>query len=194
MKTLAVAVASLFTAIGPAAHAAYDRYGNWYDPRPAAIETARVLEARPAYAAANTYQECWNPRAGHYEELRGTRHANRVAGTAAGAVVGGVIGNQFDHGGGTAAGAIIGGLIGNQIAREREDDQPDLDRARCRVASEGPSELAGYDVRYRYNGQEYTTRLDHDPGARLVLGRDVRDDGVPFDTSAAYSYADPYRR
>ena len=180
MRIIAVAVASLFSAIAPATYAAYDRYGNWYDPRTPPIETARVLDSRPVYEAADVHTECWNARAGHFEELRGSRHSNRVAGTAAGAVVGGVIGNQFDHGGGTAAGAIIGGLIGNQIARERDDTQSDLDRSRCRTVAEGPRELMGYDVRYRYNGYEYTTRLSHDPGSRLVLGEDIRYDGLPF--------------
>ena len=30
-KKLAIAMASFFTLIAPVAHAAYDRYGNWYD-------------------------------------------------------------------------------------------------------------------------------------------------------------------
>jgi uncharacterized protein YcfJ len=179
MRIIAVAVASVATLSGPAVLGAYDRYGNWYDPRNPPIETARVVETHPVYEAATAYTECWNTHGGHYEELKGTRHANAVAGTAAGAVVGGVIGHQFNRGAGTAAGAILGGIIGNQIARERVDTQPDLDRSRCRTAYEG-RELVGYDVHYRYDGIEYVARLSHDPGDRVVLGEDVRYDGRPF--------------
>ena len=38
----------------------------------------------------------------------------------------------------------------------------------------------GYEVRYMYDGREYVTVLDHDPGARLRLGEDVRPDGTPY--------------
>ena len=60
--------------------------------------------------------------------------------------------------------------------------------SRCRVAGGGPD---GYEVAYEYGGREYVTRLDHDPGPTLRLGRDVREDGRPFDNVA---YNEPYRR
>ena len=62
MRKVAIAVASLFTALAPAAFAQtyYARAGD----------TARVIESRPVYEAANSREECWNPRAGHFERLR----------------------------------------------------------------------------------------------------------------------------
>src|SRR5436190_5973234 len=114
MKTLAIAVASLFTAIGPAAHAAYDRYGNYYDPNDYR-DTARVIDSQPVYVAAGG-EECWNSREGRYEPRPDT--GNRVgAGAAIGAIAGGVLGHQVGGGRGndaaTVGGAILGGLLGN---------------------------------------------------------------------------------
>lgn len=196
MKKIAIALASIFTVAAPFAHAAYDRDGNYYEPyQPGVYEGrpmsraerqdfARVIDSRPVYEASSRKEECWNPRAGHYEERRGDTHHNNVnGGTVAGAVVGGVVGHQFDNGsaGATVGGALLGGLIGNQVNKEHGDDrQDDLDYSRCRVVAEGGRNLQGYDVRYVYQGREYTARMDHQPPRRLVVGRDIRDDGQPF--------------
>jgi uncharacterized protein YcfJ len=196
MKKLAIAVASVFTVIAPLAHAAYDRNGNYYEPRAysprESQEFARVIDSRPVYESANTREECWNPRAGHFEERRTTRDSN-VNGTVAGAVLGGVLGHQVDSGaGGTIGGALLGGLIGNQVDKSHNSNpQDDLDYSRCRVVSEGGRNLQGYDVRYRYRGQEYTTRMAQAPGNRLRVGEDIRDDGLPLDGN--YSNASGWR-
>ena len=196
-KKLAIAMASVFTLIAPVAHGAYDRYGNWYDDSrqeytpspfyapstPVREEFARVLETRPVYDVANRREECWNPRAGHYEERREQREANVNKGAVAGALLGGVLGHQVDSGaGGTLGGALIGGLIGNQVEKGRDSDrQDDLDYSRCRVVAEGGRNLQGYDVRYVYRGQEYTTRMAQAPGRRLLVGEDIREDGTPIE-------------
>jgi uncharacterized protein YcfJ len=189
MKTVAIAVASLFTALAPGAFA-QNYYGNNYRDNyryDRSRDAARVIESRPVYDAANSKEECWNPRAGHFEERRATRDSN-VNGTVVGALAGGVIGHQIDQGGGTVAGAILGGILGNQIDRQHNSNpQDDLDLSRCRVISSGSGDLQGYDVRYEYGGREYTTRMSRDPGRRLVLGDDVRSDGTPYDSVASYS-------
>lgn len=201
MKKIAL-VASLAAALAAPAYAQVDRP---YDPnyrqeardpyrdgryRP---DTARVIESRPLYAAGEARQECWNPRAGHYEEVRDTDHGNDGVlnkGTALGALVGGVLGHQVNSGTGTAAGAVLGGIAGNYVNRRNNsnDVQDDLDRTRCRVVAANDVPVRGYEVRYEYRGQEHLTRLDHDPGRRLRLGRDVRDDGTPFDSQERYSW------
>ncbi len=192
MKKLAIAMASVFTVIAPVAHAAYDRYGNWHDEGrtysqpvytpPPREEFARVIDSRPVYEAANRRQECWNPRAGHYEERRDRHDSSVNKGAVAGAVLGGVLGHQVDSGaGGTLGGALIGGLIGNQVEKNRESDpKNDLDYSRCRVIAEGGRTLQGYDVRYVYDGHEYRTRMAQAPGHRLRLGEDIREDGRPI--------------
>lgn len=122
------------------------------------------------------------------------------AGTVLGAIIGGVVGHQFGNssGGrdrGTAAGAIVGGLIGNSIendsARSDSNDSgyrrassrsyAEVERIpvtrdvqRCNVVPESREEIRGYDVRYRYNGREYMTRLDYDPGTTLPINVEVR--------------------
>jgi uncharacterized protein YcfJ len=200
MKTIALAVTSLFTVVAPAAHAAYDKYGNWYDPAPREYrsvdydryhDTARVIASSPVYEAANGREECWNPRNGRFEERRGGDSSSGAKGAAIGALAGGVLGHQVDHGGGTAAGAIIGGLLGYQIDKNRNDDNPnaDLDLSRCRVVAAGPKTLRGYDVRYSYGGQEYVARMDRNPGRRVVIGQDVNADGTPFVPAVAPQYS-----
>jgi uncharacterized protein YcfJ len=211
-KTIAIAVASLFTAVAaPAAFADHlsnpdPRSTNSYDSntsngsarwdrdsrdsrdaRGSRDRDARVIESRPLYAEGSAKEECWNEHAGHYEELR-EPHTTRVGkGAAIGAVAGGVVGHQVDHGTGTAVGAVLGGLIGHQVQKRNErDDQPDLDRSRCRVIADNGARPMGYDVKYEYDGREYVTRLDRDPGNTLRVGRDTRDDGSPRDDINQY--------
>ena len=190
MKAAALAVASLFTVIVPAAHAAYDRYGNYYEPRDYRAneyrneyrdEYARVIESRPVYADGR--EECWNTRYRRFE-ARPDRDNRVGAGTALGAVAGGVIGHQVGSGRGndaaTIGGALLGGLIGHEVEKGRNDRYPDMDFGNCRTVA--GRDLQGYDVRYAYNGQEYTTRMSSDPGRRLLVGRDVAPDGSPLGT------------
>ena len=169
-KTLSIALAAALAAALPAFSQGYgddrgpeyryerDRaYDRGYDRRDYGRE-ARVIDSRPVYATA-THDECWNPRAGHYEEVRDSKRSIK----------------------GTAIGAVAGGVIGNQIDRQNRDEQDDLDRSRCRTVSEGRSDdVQGYEVRYEYRGNQYVTQLDHEPGPRLEIGHDVRDDGRPF--------------
>ncbi len=215
MKTLALAVASVLTLAAPLAHAEREDYNPSYRNRtqydsaaPAwrgdtrydddryadedrgsrwRDEHARVLESQPVSAAGQ--EECWNEQTRSYER----RHIG--AGTVIGAIAGGVIGHQFGSGHGntaaTAAGAIGGGLLGNRVDRNRADDEPS-ERTRCRTVSDnGSNDVVAYDVRYEYQGREYTTRLDHDPGRWLEVGRDIRADGYPLDSNVAESAAQP---
>jgi uncharacterized protein YcfJ len=190
-KQIVIAVASLFTAIGSSAYAAYDRNGNYYEPSDYRSseyrnDSARVIESRPVYTAAGS-DECFNNRTGRYEPRPDAD--KRVGGGAAiGAVAGGVLGHQVGSGhGNTAAtigGALLGGILGNKVENDRREDRAtaDFDMNRCRTVSASNGQtLEGYDVRYTYRGQEYTARMASDPGRRLVLGRDIRDDGTPYD-------------
>jgi len=187
-KTLAIAVGSLLTAAAPVAFGQYYggrdyRDNDRYDRRG---DYARVIESRPIYESANAgRQECWNPRAGHFEEVRPQNKTRIGKGAAAGAVVGGVLGHQIGDNGTaqTLGGAVIGGLIGHQLEKRNEEDrQDDLDFSNCRVIGDSGlgNQVSGYDVRYEYNGREYVTRMDHEPGRRLELGVDVAGDGTPL--------------
>ena len=110
------------------------------------------------------------------------------AGTVIGAIIGGVVGHQFGRssGGrdvGTGVGVVAGGLIGNQIENSppanaapgytqggpaRVDYIPETRTVqRCRTVYDGRDEVTGYNVAYRYQGRDYTTRMAYDPGATM---------------------------
>ena len=192
MKKIAIAVGSILTAAAPLALAQYQPsyrdtrdYREYRDDRYDRNGYARVLESRPIYDNVAARDECWNPRAGHFEEVRPQNKTRVGKGAAAGAVVGGVIGHQFGDSGTaqTLGGALLGGIIGHQIERRNDDDkQDDLDYSRCRTVGDSGTgdRLLGYDVRYEYDGREYVTRMDHDPGRRLRIGVDVASDGTPL--------------
>ena len=121
-----------------------------------------------------------------------------VGGTVAGALIGGLVGNQVGDGNGrkaaTVAGAAAGGYIGNRVDRKHVGGKvvSRTDR-QCRTVSEATSSsrtvawnvtyrkpgnriplgtektVIGYDVTYRYQGQEQHLRMDHKPGARLPV-------------------------
>jgi len=157
-------------------------------------DSAPVLEARPIVDRVPVNrEECWSEQRRGYEERRVTRQDNGVpigAGTVLGAIAGGVIGHQFGNssGGrdrGTAAGAVIGGIVGNQVDRENagpsSGEVTEVERRpvtreveRCRTVQEVREVASGYDVRYRYAGREFVTRLPYDPGRRIRLAVDVR--------------------
>lgn len=111
------------------------------------------------------------------------------AGTILGAVIGGVVGHQFGNssGGrdrGTAAGAIVGGIVGNSIENNQSGYAPSSGYVqsgparvdyipetrvvqRCQTVYEGRDEITGYNVVYRYQGRDYTTRMAYDPGPTM---------------------------
>ena len=202
MKKIAFAVASALTLAAPVAFgqdywrdsndSRFDsRYDSRFDDRRGERrDFARVIESRPVYDAAHARTECYNSRTGAFEEVREENKHRIGKGAAIGAVAGGVLGHQVDQGGGTAAGAIIGGLLGHHLERRQgRHEQSDLDMGRCRTLAES-GDLQGYEVRYEYRGQEYVTRMSHEPGRRLRLGEDVNWDGSPRDGQVA-SYSQP---
>ncbi len=181
MKRTLIA-ASLATALGslaPALHAE------------SFTDSAAVLSSRPITERVPVNrEECWNEQRRGYEERRTTRQDNGApigAGTVLGAIAGGVIGHQFGNssGGrdrGTAAGAVIGGLVGNQIERDqRGPDTVEVERVpvtrdvqRCRTVGEVREVPAGFEVRYRYAGRDFVTRMPNEPGRRVRIAVDVQ--------------------
>ena len=112
------------------------------------------------------------------------------AGTVIGAIIGGVIGHQLggSSGGrdvGTGVGIAVGGLVGNQIDNTpptapgyapqaagpaRVDYVPETRTVqRCRTVYDSRDEVTGYNVAYRYQGRDYTTRMAYDPGATMKV-------------------------
>lgn len=139
------------------------------------------------------YQDCWteqvrinNPTPVNYNENTYTDALfghNSYTGTILGGLVGGGIGNALGHSksnkkAGAVAGGLLGGAIGYDLTRNRKspvsyyDQQPIYQsQQRCKTRYETYEEerVVGYNVRYRYNGQIYSTRTKTDPGDLIRL-------------------------
>ena len=122
------------------------------------------------------------------------------AGTVLGAIIGGVVGHQFGRssGGrdvGTGVGIVAGGLIGNQVENSppayagpgyapgpaRVDYVPETRTVqRCTTVYDDRDEVTGYNVAYRYQGRDYSTRMAFDPGATMRVQVNLTPDtGAP---------------
>ena len=169
MRFVGITAAALCCALVPPAFA----QGYYYRDRG---DVPRVIESTPVYDSSGPAEECWNEQSRSYERRPSG------AGAVVGAIAGGVLGHQIGSGRGndaaTVGGAIIGGLIGNQVERERRSET--VNTLHCRPVSDA-GQILGYDVTYEYRGDQYTTRLSHNPGPTLALGRDIRRDGTPFE-------------
>jgi uncharacterized protein YcfJ len=171
MKTIfthtAIAVLATFVLTGPvnAAEAAAPNVSYDYAP---------VLAVEPilkTITVSTPREECWQEQVVY--EVQDKRRNNAV-GTVMGGVLGGAIGNAVGHKKsnkrvGAVVGAVLGATLGNAIASS--DDQPAAGRRyaseeRCRVYQDSHSEqrVVGYEVRYQYQDQTYTTVMDKDPG------------------------------
>ena len=169
MKTplLIAALAALGTHAGLAA--AQQAYGD----------VARVISATPIRdTVTESRRDCRVETVTGYQERR---EAPSGAGAVVGAIVGGVIGHQFgnstagrDHG--TAAGAVVGGLIGNQVEKDNNTERAPLAREveRCRFVPETRERVVAWDVRYEYNGREFSARMGYDPGPEMPVNVEVR--------------------
>jgi uncharacterized protein YcfJ len=174
MKTI-LSVTSLARAlgIGPMAVAAHDAdYDEGY------YGYARVLQVDPIVEVTDVVvprQHCRDERVTRYESGGSGSYAPVIAG----GVVGGVIGSRFGEGKGKDAATVAGTLLGASIARDLSREPGRVRegvRQRCDVVQERHQQehVTGYRVRYRYDGRDYWTRMDRDPGDRLRVLVSVR--------------------
>lgn len=145
--------------------------------QPAHADVLAVTEARQMVTTPQ--QKC--------EQVMVKRQApvqdeHRVAGTVLGGVVGGVLGNQIGGGPGkqvaTVVGAAAGAYGGNQIQKNmQQSDVTTAPETRCKTVEFRGLKQVGYDVTYRYQGQERTVRMDHHPGRKIPMrdGKPVLD-------------------
>ena len=148
-------------------------------------QTARVLSADPIYRtvyADHPQQICERVAV----PVRDPRLLDDPqAGALVGALVGGVIGHQFGGGRGrdvaTVAGALIGANTGHRASLDRRHERTRRIeyQQHCSVSHQRSPEriLDGYHVRYRYQGQVYSTRMDYDRGPYLPIEVSVRPAG-----------------
>lgn len=141
---------------------------------------AKVVASTPVYENINEpRRECWEEQV-RYE--RPNRRDSNAGSAIFGGLVGGVLGNSIGKGDGrkaaTAIGAVLGAVAGDNYADNRRGDyQPSDPRVRveqrCREIDNWSRRLTGYDVTYRYQGQEYTTFMTRDPGNRVRVNVNV---------------------
>jgi len=97
-----------------------------------------------------------------------------IVGGVAGALLGSQIGGGTGNKAATAAGGIIGAVVGDRVANP---DQPHTEQVeRCREVQTSREVIKGYNVTYRYNGQDITTTLPYQPGSTIRVGVSVIED------------------
>ena len=154
----------------------YTDYRDYRDHREAEVY-GRVVSVEPIYRTVTERV----PQDSCVSYVNDGRRYRSHTGTVLGAVIGAAVGHRIgdNHGDPTAA-AIAGGILGASLGRDISDHA----RQGRQLVVNGPCrpgtrevqrrELVEYDVRYRYNGDIYRTRMDHDPGEWVALDVDVK--------------------
>lgn len=168
------------------------------------VDTAKVISSTPIYErVSEPRQECWNETvsSGGAVTKSAPVEERSIGGALVGGVVGGVVGSQIGQGTGntvaTAAGAIAGAIIGDRVANPSQGTTQTATPApqtreerHCRQVDNVREVIRGYNVTYRYNGQEVTTRLPYQPGSTVRVGVSVLSDGNGGDARDSYSGGD----
>ncbi len=166
-KTLVTLVVGLFWAAPLWAESVYRQHQQ--------VAYATVLSAQPieqSFVERVPREECWSEPVVETE-----RHRSSATGTILGGIIGAAVGNRLGHNKsnkrvGAVAGALLGASIGNDISsRHHRASRHYREQTQCRTVYDEieQSRTVGYRVKYRYNGQTYTTQTRHHPGDTLKL-------------------------
>ncbi|MBC55094.1 MAG: histidine kinase [Gammaproteobacteria bacterium] len=138
---------------------------------------ADVLESRPVYQSVTVSaprEQCWQEQV----PVRDRHRSDSRTPALISAIVGGAIGNAVGNNSssrkvGTVVGAVLGHSVGRDIVAANSRHEPARYQTvqHCEVVDEYYDEerLMGYQVRYRYNGEDFSVRMDDDPGERIRL-------------------------
>lgn len=135
---------------------------------------APVVSSVPIYRTINEPRtECWTETVGYRQHVQ--RDSN--GGAVLGAIFGGLVGSTVGKGDGRVAAAAIGAATG-AVVGDRMDGRYAVaavpeEVERCRTTDRYRRVVQAYDVRYRFQGQEYRTRLPYDPGRAVTLRLNV---------------------
>lgn len=146
-------------------------------------DRARVISVTPQFERVNTpRQECRTEyvRESYYEPRERSN-----TGAIIGGISGGLIGSRFGGGSGriatAALGAGLGAIVGDRYdnngrdyGRERVESRP---VERCVNVDNWSQVPAGYLVNYEYNGRQYSTVTNQDPGRFIPVQVQVRPNG-----------------
>jgi uncharacterized protein YcfJ len=151
-----------------------------YAPPAVYQDTARVTRVTPRYEQVQMPQEECRMEVEQVQAAPQPQQRN-LAGVLIGGVAGGILGNQVGGGNGraaaTAIGAVGGALVGDSMANNANAGVPPgpIERQvrRCHTVNRSVERAAGYDVSYQYNGRNYSTVMQNDPGASLRVNVSV---------------------
>tara|TARA_R110001583_G_scaffold51161_11_gene159798 strand:+ start:32274 stop:32858 length:585 start_codon:yes stop_codon:yes gene_type:complete len=161
---------------------------------------AKVTRVEPVIQSVKHHipqETCWNEpvrqTTQRHTSHRNSTHSNNdaFAGTIVGGIIGGVIGHKIGHNKGnknfgTVLGAVVGASVGNGLSNQHRSvsrshseprHQPSHRTERyCDVVTtvRYREKVVGYDVWYRYHGEQYHTRMDNHPGERIRVRVNVR--------------------
>jgi uncharacterized protein YcfJ len=114
-----------------------------------------------------------------------------IGGSLLGGIMGGILGHQVGGGNGntaaTAVGAAIGAMVGDRMENPTSSQAHEQTVKRCRQVENYREVVRGYNVTYRYNGRDITTRLPYDPGSSVQVSVAV----MPDNRGAAVQYREP---
>lgn len=156
----------------------------------AEYDYARVVRSQPIVryvTVESPVRECWDDVEYYSSDPYDRGPFNdRTTSTIAGGLLGGVLGRQIGGGKGRDAMTVVGTLIGASIANDRADRRRDargyateeysrpVRRCNTNIETHQEERIEGYRVTYRYNGRNYTTRTNSEPGRRIRVRVDVR--------------------
>lgn len=182
MKTGLLVSLALVTALGSTALADH-RPHSGYSERQRFFADGRVVRAEPIYETYyyresrdhDRYEICRTRDVEVERRHSGGNPAATLIGGALGASVGSHSGNSRESQVfGAIAGGIIGGAIGHELGGKGETTIRYRTERECEVEyRHRRRELVGYEVRYRYNGREFTTIMDRHPGRFVELEVEV---------------------
>ena len=139
----------------------------------------KVVEVTPIYRQIKvTYpvRECWDEPVIHTQN--DYSHPKSASGMAVGGILGGIIGHQIGKGNGNKLATVMGTLIGAQIGHNAVNGHIESGRSstieyqeRCNVRHQVSYEevIEGYQVTYRYQGEQYLVEMPYHPGKRIKL-------------------------
>ena len=161
-----------------------DRDDNYQD-------RARVISVAPQFDRVNSpRQDCRTEyvRESYYEAPQ-----RSLGGAVIGGVAGGLLGSTIGRGNGrvaaAAVGAGVGAIVGDRVDNNRQGYGRERVAARpvesCVTVDNWSQIPAGYLVNYQYNGRQYTTVMNQDPGRFIPVNVQVRPNG--YVTNVSYS-------
>ena len=163
-------------------------------------DRARVISVTPQLQRVNNpRQDC---RTEYVRESYYEPRDRSNTGAIVGGLTGGLLGSRFGGGNGRVAtaalGAGLGAIVGDRYdnngrdsrGRERVESRP---VERCVSVDNYQNVPAGYLVNYEYNGRQYSTVTDNDPGRFIPVSVQVRSNGRVSQVSYNDDDDDNYR-